>query len=269
MKPLKPFPIRIRPNFQRSLQCTLVLFLCLQFINPAVVAQAKPPVPFDPSIPPRTSWNTDSGASQSDPNSLQRVIVQLAGKPSASYAAAGKPIRMSDAQNFKAQIASQQANFLKAMHSKGISASVNRQFSGELFNGVAMTVHAGDISKLRQVSQVTAVYPDEQMHADLNQSVPLIGAPAVWDLSDSNNQPVDGRGMRVAIIDSGVDYNHPDLGGGFGPGYKVEGGYDYVNYDADQKSIPYFLGAIPLGNFLEHYKETTLGIGVGINYHIK
>ncbi len=51
--------------------------------------------------------------------------------------------------------------------------------------------------------------------------------------------------------------------------FSVDLGLINVNYDADQKSIPYFLGAIPLGNFLEHYKETTLGIGVGINYHIK
>ena len=32
-------------------------------------------------------------------------------------------------------------------------------------------------------------------------------------------------------IDSGVDYGHPNLGGGFGPGYKVIGGYDLVGSD--------------------------------------
>jgi subtilisin family serine protease len=29
-------------------------------------------------------------------------------------------------------------------------------------------------------------------------------------------------------MDTGIDYNHPDLGGGFGPGHRVAGGYDFV-----------------------------------------
>ena len=36
----------------------------------------------------------------------------------------------------------------------------------------------------------------------------------------------------VAVIDTGIDYTHPDLGGCFGPGCKVVGGYDYVNKDS-------------------------------------
>jgi subtilisin family serine protease len=39
---------------------------------------------------------------------------------------------------------------------------------------------------------------------------------------------VTGKGFRVAIIDSGVDYTHPALGGCFGPGCLVEAGYDFT-----------------------------------------
>ena len=35
--------------------------------------------------------------------------------------------------------------------------------------------------------------------------------------------------MTVAVIDTGVDYNNPALGGGFGPGYKVIAGYDFAD----------------------------------------
>lgn len=31
----------------------------------------------------------------------------------------------------------------------------------------------------------------------------------------------------------GVDYTHPSLGGGFGPGFKIVGGYDFVGDDYD------------------------------------
>ncbi|KAI0020909.1 peptidase S8/S53 domain-containing protein [Xylariomycetidae sp. FL0641] len=42
---------------------------------------------------------------------------------------------------------------------------------------------------------------------------------------------VTGKGFRISIIDSGVDYNHPALGGCFGPGCLVEAGYDFTGDD--------------------------------------
>ncbi|KAF7315658.1 Subtilisin-like protease [Mycena indigotica] len=37
-----------------------------------------------------------------------------------------------------------------------------------------------------------------------------------------------GQGIKIGIIDTGVDYKHPLLGGGIGPGFKFVGGYDFV-----------------------------------------
>jgi hypothetical protein len=39
---------------------------------------------------------------------------------------------------------------------------------------------------------------------------------------------ITGKGFRIAIVDSGVDYTHPALGGCFGPGCLVEAGYDFT-----------------------------------------
>ena len=44
---------------------------------------------------------------------------------------------------------------------------------------------------------------------------------------------ITGQGQTVAVIDTGVDYTHPSLGGGFGKGFKVVGGYDFLENDAD------------------------------------
>ena len=43
----------------------------------------------------------------------------------------------------------------------------------------------------------------------------------------------DGTGQTVAVIDSGIAYDHFALGGGFGSNYRVVGGYDFTESDSD------------------------------------
>jgi subtilisin family serine protease len=56
----------------------------------------------------------------------------------------------------------------------------------------------------------------------------LIGLPSAFA-----NTPYRGDGYSVALIDTGIDYNNPDLGGGFGPGHRVIAGWNFVNNSAD------------------------------------
>ena len=69
-------------------------------------------------------------------------------------------------------------------------------------------------------------YSDEknEMKIVLENSGPYIGA------TYPNDFGVYGKGIKIAIIDTGVNYNHPDLYG-FGKDGKVIGGYDYVEND--------------------------------------
>ena len=53
------------------------------------------------------------------------------------------------------------------------------------------------------------------------------------DLAVENYPTINGAGASIAILDSGMNYNDPALGGGFGPGHKVVAGYDFVSNDAD------------------------------------
>lgn len=56
----------------------------------------------------------------------------------------------------------------------------------------------------------------------LQKSIELVGVKA------ARLAGLEGQGIKVAVIDTGIDYNHPDLAG-YGPAGKVIGGYDFVN----------------------------------------
>lgn len=58
----------------------------------------------------------------------------------------------------------------------------------------------------------------------IDKSIPYIGG--LYPIESG----FDGTGIIIAIIDTGVDYNHPDLLG-FGNDGKVIGGYDFVDMD--------------------------------------
>ncbi|MFI5416535.1 MAG: S8 family serine peptidase [Nitrososphaerales archaeon] len=68
------------------------------------------------------------------------------------------------------------------------------------------------------------IQPDITLEIFLDKSSKYVGADYPHDLGFS------GNGIKVAVIDTGVDYNHPDLFG-FGPSGKVIGGYDFIEND--------------------------------------
>ena len=48
-----------------------------------------------------------------------------------------------------------------------------------------------------------------------------------------HSRGIKGKGIQVALLDTGVDYRHPALGGGFGPGFKISKGYDFIGDDSE------------------------------------
>jgi subtilisin family serine protease len=58
---------------------------------------------------------------------------------------------------------------------------------------------------------------------------------------------VDGSGLAAAVIDTGIDYRHPALGGGYGPGYKVSGGADLAMGDPDPLAETWSHGTLVSG----------------------
>ncbi|MFH1894792.1 MAG: S8 family serine peptidase, partial [Patescibacteria group bacterium] len=95
------------------------------------------------------------------------------------------------------------------------------------FNGISLDISLEEAEEVEKLSFVKNVTPNYEVYALLTESVPLINADDVWNLGYT------GKGKTIAIIDTGIDYTHPDLGGCFGTGCKVVGGFDFVSGDSD------------------------------------
>ncbi|HEY8452364.1 MAG TPA: protease inhibitor I9 family protein, partial [Natronosporangium sp.] len=113
----------------------------------------------------------------------------------------------------------------------GVDLTVTHRLTAA-YNGFVAQLPADQVDALADLPGVRAVHPDRTVTVSLHDSVPLVGAPEVWD-PPHGGAGSTGAGVTVAVIDTGIDYTHPDLGGGFGPGHKVVAGYDVVNDDPD------------------------------------
>jgi len=77
-------------------------------------------------------------------------------------------------------------------------------------------------------SEVRSVYKNRPIQLDKE-----LDSPFLAQIPSPNMLYTGGKGIVIGFLDSGVDYNHPDLGGGYGNGFKVKGGYDFVSNDND------------------------------------
>lgn len=174
-----------------------------------------------------------SNSIQKDSSTVKRLIVEFYGEPLLRYNK--KPFAIKATQSIHEKTFISFENDLNAIAGKlstlrtatSGSPIINRNFKNAFF-GSSIYAKEAMIDEIKKLPYVKSVRLATEVKAFLDISVPITGAPNIW--TDYNDQ---GEGIVIVIIDTGIDYNHPALGGGIGPGFKVLGGYDFVNKDDD------------------------------------
>ena len=98
---------------------------------------------------------------------------------------------------------------------------------------IIMDIDTSDLQKIITLFPNKKIFTDEILNIKLDKSLELIKATYVQNFTFDNGKKLTGSNITIAVIDTGINYNHSSLGGGFGPGFKVIGGYDFVDDDND------------------------------------
>ncbi len=185
-------------------------------------------------------------------NRMVQVAVQLDGQPvgvqKGVRAEAGRPMSAAAVRSARQSLVAQQRGTQARLRALG--ADVQASYT-EVFNGFRVRVRANRVPRIERLPNVKAVLAVPRHVPSNATTVPYIGADRTWGQTGRT-----GKGVTIAIIDSGINYYHAAFGGAGNaawkadngktissstfPTAKVVGGWDFVGdaYDADTHMTP-------------------------------
>lgn len=179
-------------------------------------------------------------------------ITGLKAQPSAYFIQlAAKPVIKGGSAD---AVSSQTDAFLA--HATSVGADLElRQTYDSVWSGVSVSGSRADVELAAGSEDVVAVFPVHQIEApelelDSDTSPMMEYAKGMTGVNEAHAMGFTGEGMRISIIDTGVDIDHPDFGGSGTPGDgitedwqtdQVQVGYDLVgdDYDASTPATNY------------------------------
>lgn len=185
--------------------------------------------------------SAQEAVSRSEAENSDLYFVELMGKPVADG-------------NTLASVRAEKSQFMRAAALAGVQFTQRRSYD-TLFNGYSVRVGASQRAALARLPGVARIWqvdrislPDYEMSSggaapDLATAIAMTGANIA-----QSELGFTGAGIKVAVMDTGIDYDHADLGGDgvdrsnstVFPTARVVAGWDFVgdDFDFDQTPVP-------------------------------
>nr|WP_313897757.1 S8 family serine peptidase [Bacillus litorisediminis] len=192
---------------------------------------------------------------QADPQKAAAEAVQKAEAKNATAASQKLMKRSAVVSTLRGKALETQASLKEALEAAKKNGSVKDYQSFYIVNGLAVTSTKEVMEKIAAFTEVEKILPNEtrqlftptvtkqdQVTADgeiqsIEWNINQIGAPAVW------NMGIDGTGVVVASIDTGVQWDHPALVEkyrGYDPANPTQPNHEYNWFDATAgQTVPY------------------------------
>ncbi|MHB9145058.1 MAG: S8 family serine peptidase [Symbiobacteriia bacterium] len=164
------------------------------------------------AVPAGAQWLATDGQSAGSGSSSDYVWVTFS-EPSVSAALApahGRKIDFSSpAANDKAnKVTAQQQNYIKWLAKQYPQVQVVTSYDVTV-NALGLKLNGATLAQVKGGPGTTDAGVSQEYSAAMNQSPGLINAPAVW--TALGGQPKAGAGIKVGVIDTGIDQTHPFL----------------------------------------------------------
>jgi hypothetical protein len=181
-------------------------------------------------------WAGLAGSARSNVSVGERVVVVLRAQSLADHvAAAGGLASDEEERNWSAQAVFDQKTIIAKLALRGVSIDPELKLSfTRVINGFSVALDSGSIAVLERSPEVRGIYPVRVTYPT-SVDVESLGNPAALVRGYHTQvtlSPYDGRGVTIALLDTGVDRLHEYLRG------HVQSGIDIVGDDPEASAAP-------------------------------
>ncbi len=164
------------------------------------------------------------------------VMLEMSGDPVAVVESETPDGELTKAERnqVKAELKARQDAIRGQISAHGARVLSQLQFA---YNGIKVHAPRNEVAGLAALPNVVAVHGIQLVHRDNAHSVPFLNIPTeVWDPEDGLG--FTGEGVKIAVIDTGIDYTHANFGGpGTVAAYNLANANDTTVGDAGDAGI--------------------------------
>lgn len=212
----------------------------LELVN-EIIGEQEDLLKKEPTIHPDLLRDIQGDSALKSSGGKVDVIVQFSEAPVA-LAKGKKMVKQqtfsaADETSVKSNIQKQHEAFDTFVKKNNISVTKGPSYDTVL-NGMALTMKASDVEALLEVPGIVSIEKNHEVHAletpdseeekvtpHMDQTVPHLDIPELWD------RGITGEGVKVAVLDTGIDYDHPDLKDVY------KGGENFVEHDGTYTTV--------------------------------